>query len=248
MQLPSDPAQMSGAPNLGGQAMSPQGMPQMAPQGVPQGQAMFRGGPVLQQYSFGRDSPSMMAPHNAGGFPRYGAPYAGPPGGFPQGGYGGGYPQQSTNPGMYQGAPPMGGGGMSYQQRPQYSGGPPQIQGWRPGQPPTFSNPPNFRGGGPRGRYGGPRDNAAHESYQRQRQWQKQVLCCYFMQGQCKYAEKCRYSHIDGGQTCHFGLSCRVPGHATRKTLLIDSATPGGLSSVSSGLCTPVTEPPAVQQ
>ncbi len=55
------------------------------------------------------------------------------------------------------------------------------------------------------------------EDDKRHRQWEKMVLCCYFIQGACKFEDGCKYSHEDDGkQDCHFGLSCKH-GHYKRK-------------------------------
>jgi hypothetical protein len=49
-----------------------------------------------------------------------------------------------------------------------------------------------------------------------QREWEQQNLCCFFLEGACKFGDRCRYSHDDdGNKGCQFGLSCRV-GHASR--------------------------------
>lgn len=53
-------------------------------------------------------------------------------------------------------------------------------------------------------------------SLETQRQWEQQTLCCFFVQGLCKFGEGCRFSHTDDGQRpCQFGSQCRV-GHSNR--------------------------------
>ena len=69
-----------------------------------------------------------------------------------------------------------------------------------------------------------------------QREWERQNLCCFYLQGQCKFADRCRYSHEDdGNKGCQFGLSCRV-GHASRsgsqKASELAQAANGGVAPV----------------
>eukprot|EP00760_Papus_ankaliazontas_P012838 PhM_4_TR15584/c0_g1_i1/m.64447 len=179
----------------------------------------------IQQYPAG-SAPQMMGgqhpqyspnPQQQQGAPAYnyrggyqqGGPqaYRGPqPGGYPAGqpmGYGYG----SMGMGMGMGGPGMGMGGMYPQQGTPYGGGSgygaPYMRGGGPGMR------GGFRGGRAGGGAGGVVSNGNRENYNRERQWQAQVLCCYHVQGSCRYGDKCRYSHDDNGQECHFGLSCR---------------------------------------
>jgi len=140
-----------------------------------------------------------------------------------------------TMPAMYGQVPPQaygrgggGGGGMG--------GMPPQAYGFPPGAaglyaqrgfPPMGYGAPMGYGrgmGGPgmgvgfRGGMHPPRRRKQFVggTLETQREWEQQNLCCFFLQGQCKFAERCRYSHDDDGvKGCQFGLSCRV-GHASR--------------------------------
>ena len=49
-----------------------------------------------------------------------------------------------------------------------------------------------------------------------QRQWEQTSLCCFFVQGACKFGEGCRFSHDDDGKrSCQFGANCRM-GHQNR--------------------------------
>ena len=58
-----------------------------------------------------------------------------------------------------------------------------------------------------------------------QREWEQQNLCCFFLEGACKFGDRCRYSHEDDGtKGCQFGLSCRV-GHASRPNAGKDGAS-----------------------
>jgi len=53
-------------------------------------------------------------------------------------------------------------------------------------------------------------------SLETQRSWEQQTLCCFFVQGLCKFGEGCRFSHADdGNRPCQFGSQCRV-GHSGR--------------------------------
>jgi hypothetical protein len=46
-----------------------------------------------------------------------------------------------------------------------------------------------------------------------QRQWEQQTVCCFFLQGQCRFADVCRFLHEnDPTKGCQFGSACRV-GH-----------------------------------
>ena len=127
--------------------------------------------------------------------------YGGGAGGFGRGGAGGGFggPGQMAPAGYgagygsgFGGAGAGGFGGAAY-------GG----YGYRGG----------FRGGmhAPRRR-----KQFVGGSLESQREWEQQNLCCFYLQGLCKFADRCRYSHDDDGtKGCQFGLSCRV-GHASR--------------------------------
>ncbi|KEG14161.1 hypothetical protein DQ04_00591020 [Trypanosoma grayi] len=53
-------------------------------------------------------------------------------------------------------------------------------------------------------------------SLETQRQWERQTICCFFLQGNCKFADACRFLHEDDGKRpCQYGAQCRV-GHAPR--------------------------------
>jgi hypothetical protein len=36
----------------------------------------------------------------------------------------------------------------------------------------------------------------------------QQRVCCYFLQGVCRLGERCRYSHVDHGGVCGYGIKC----------------------------------------
>eukprot|EP00759_Apiculatamorpha_spiralis_P018008 PhF_6_TR24183/c0_g1_i1/m.33690 len=175
-----------------------------------QGQPAF-GGVQSNQYFRGPvPSQNNMYPSGGQGYPTAFNQSAGP-GAFPA------FPGQPSGPSM--GGYGMG-GGMG---QPQY------------GAP---NQPPQQYGGGGRGGYGGPRGagqggwrgqggpnqqyrqprpaltEAERENIARERQWQKQNLCCYFVQGQCRYGDNCRFAHEDKGQQCNFGLSCKHKHYA----------------------------------
>eukprot|EP00760_Papus_ankaliazontas_P035563 PhM_4_TR789/c0_g3_i1/m.35596 len=61
-----------------------------------------------------------------------------------------------------------------------------------------------------------PPQNQTYRRPRVDRQAQAQMLCCYFLQGICKFDDKCRYSHEDKGQPCNFGNKCRLE-HYNRK-------------------------------
>lgn len=111
-------------------------------------------------------------------------------------------------------APPMGMGGMY--------GGP--RGGFGPAAMGPYGMPPMGYGrgmGGPMGFRGGMHPPRRRKQFvggtlESQREWEQQNLCCFYLQGLCKFGERCRYSHDDDGtKGCQFGLSCRV-GHASR--------------------------------
>eukprot|EP00331_Platyophrya_macrostoma_P006001 CAMPEP_0176425314 /NCGR_PEP_ID=MMETSP0127-20121128/11323_1 /TAXON_ID=938130 /ORGANISM="Platyophrya macrostoma, Strain WH" /LENGTH=172 /DNA_ID=CAMNT_0017806467 /DNA_START=39 /DNA_END=557 /DNA_ORIENTATION=+ len=55
-------------------------------------------------------------------------------------------------------------------------------------------------------------------SLETQRQWEQSTLCCFSVQGGCKFGTHCRFSHEDDGKRpCQFGAHCRV-GHGSRAT------------------------------
>ena len=57
-----------------------------------------------------------------------------------------------------------------------------------------------------------------------QKQWERANLCCFHLAGQCKFTDRCRFSHDDDGvRPCQFGQGCRM-GHAGR-------ALPDGVTS-----------------
>ncbi len=50
-------------------------------------------------------------------------------------------------------------------------------------------------------------------SLETQRQWEQQTVCCFFLQGQCRFSDGCRFVHEnDASRGCQFGAQCRV-GH-----------------------------------
>eukprot|EP00759_Apiculatamorpha_spiralis_P023951 PhF_6_TR27495/c1_g1_i1/m.40382 len=114
-----------------------------------------------------------------------------PQGGAPQGAYAYQPPQQGPQGGAYPGA--YGGypGGYFVPSAQMYgvpyggvgAGGPMQGRTQRPGRP------------------------------RPSREVQAKTLCCFFVQGQCRFGEKCRYLHNDQGQECQFGKSCRIGHH-----------------------------------
>ncbi|EAN94387.1 hypothetical protein TcYC6_0117190 [Trypanosoma cruzi] len=53
-------------------------------------------------------------------------------------------------------------------------------------------------------------------SLETQREWERQTVCCFFLQGNCKFVGSCRFLHEDDSKRpCQFGAQCRV-GHAPR--------------------------------
>lgn len=134
-----------------------------------------------------------------GQYPQYGQ--------FPQGGFGrgrgrGGFPGNGYGRGGYpgQGYPPM---GMQY---PGYSGRGGMMFAMRARRKKPF--------------VGG--------SLETQRQWEQQTLCCFHLQGNCKFSEGCRFSHDDDGvRPCQFGAQCRV-GHSSRVEGSTQPAAPTG--------------------
>ena len=77
----------------------------------------------------------------------------------------------------------------------------------------TCACPGGFRGG----LYPRRRKPFIGGSLESQREWERDNLCCFHIQGSCKFGDRCRYSHDDDGtKRCQFGLSCRV-GHQTRE-------------------------------
>eukprot|EP00455_Lapot_gusevi_P054246 TRINITY_DN8651_c0_g1_i1.p2 TRINITY_DN8651_c0_g1~~TRINITY_DN8651_c0_g1_i1.p2 ORF type:complete len:166 (+),score=38.51 TRINITY_DN8651_c0_g1_i1:117-614(+) len=53
-------------------------------------------------------------------------------------------------------------------------------------------------------------------SLETQREWERNTLCCFHLQGHCKFQEGCRFAHEDDGERkCQFGDQCRV-GHNAR--------------------------------
>ncbi len=132
----------------------------------------------------------------------YANPYAAAPAAFP-----GAYPtafQQPRGRGMMMG----GRGGFGG-----FRGGF-QQQGYVPQQ--GFGG----YGGGMGGRGGGAFGMRARRkkpfvggSLETQRQWEQQTVCCFFLQGQCRFSDGCRFVHEnDASRGCQFGTQCRV-GH-----------------------------------
>eukprot|EP01060_Flectonema_neradi_P008700 TRINITY_DN16204_c0_g1_i2.p1 TRINITY_DN16204_c0_g1~~TRINITY_DN16204_c0_g1_i2.p1 ORF type:complete len:234 (+),score=47.83 TRINITY_DN16204_c0_g1_i2:680-1381(+) len=69
----------------------------------------------------------------------------------------------------------------------------------------------------PRGKPLPPNREPKEKRLEQLKTWSKQVLCCFYLQGNCKYQENCNYSHEDrGNNPCHFGLACKM-GHEKRK-------------------------------
>nr|CCC52158.1 conserved hypothetical protein [Trypanosoma vivax Y486] len=53
-------------------------------------------------------------------------------------------------------------------------------------------------------------------SLETQRQWERQTICCFFLQKSCKFATSCRFLHEDDlDKSCQHGARCRA-GHADR--------------------------------
>lgn len=72
------------------------------------------------------------------------------------------------------------------------------------------------RGGGlgSRGRLTRKRKPFVGGSLESQREWESQTACCFFLQGQCRFGERCRFVH-DMTRTdllCQFGDKCQK-GH-----------------------------------
>jgi hypothetical protein len=159
--------------------------------------------------------PQMMSAGYSSQMPGYGAPR----GGAMQGGYG--------QPGVYGGRGAGGfGGQMGGQMGPAYGGNYAnyggQMGGYggynRMGGGGGGGGGGMMMGGGFRGGMHAPRRRKQFVggTLESQREWEQQNLCCFHLQGQCKFGDRCRYSHNDDGtKGCQFGLSCRV-GHASR--------------------------------
>ena len=148
---------------------------------------------------FGGGGYSSQPMRGGGGYGGGGGFGGGPAGGF-GGPMGGGYGRGgggASGPGGFMGGPYGGFGG-----------------GFGAG---AYGNYGGYRGGF-RGGMHAPkrRKQFVGGTLETQREWEQQNLCCFHLQGQCKFAERCRYSHDDDGtKGCQFGLSCRV-GHASR--------------------------------
>lgn len=125
------------------------------------------------------------------------------------------YPQQGYQQQVYQQAPAgfgrgrgagnFGRGGFGYGGRGGYSAAP---AGYEAGFGGFGRGGMMMRGRRKRPFVGG--------SLETQRQWEQSTLCCFSVQGQCKFGDHCRFSHTDDGvRQCQFGAQCRV-GHNTR--------------------------------
>lgn len=152
-----------------------------------------------------------------------------------RGGYGGGNYQQGGYPPQQQQYAPMYNGGGGYYQpynnapfvQPAYTGyngqAPQQIPSYgRGGRGMPYSRVMPFAGAMGRGGRGAFGMRARRKkpfvggSLETQRQWERQTVCCFFLQGDCKFSEGCRFLH-ESSETrpCQFGVLCRV-GHADR--------------------------------
>ena len=84
--------------------------------------------------------------------------------------------------------------------------------------PPGFQQqqPQPFGGRGGQGGFRGRKKKPFHGgTLETQRQWEREHMCCFFLQGQCKFSEGCRFCHEDDGKPCQFGDQCKV-GHGNR--------------------------------
>ncbi|KPA74013.1 putative mitochondrial zinc finger protein family member, putative (ZC3H34) [Leptomonas pyrrhocoris] len=117
-----------------------------------------------------------------------------------------GYPMGNPMYNAPQGYPPM---------MPGYRGG--RGRGWYypNGGRGGFSN---MRGGFRGGRGGYPirrKKPFVGGTLETQREWEQQTACCFYLQGNCKFGDACRFLHEDGeGHPCQFGDKCRVHGTA----------------------------------
>ena len=126
-------------------------------------------------------------------------------------------PQYSNHPAAYggaaqypiRGAVPLQARGRGGFMPAPSRGGYPAFQGTYGGNPyGSYAGAMGFRGRRKKPFVGG--------SLETQRQWEQANLCCFFLQGQCKFGAKCRFSHDDDGvRPCQFGSQCRV-GHNNR--------------------------------
>lgn len=116
-------------------------------------------------------------------------------------GYQGGFVQRGGRGGMRGGGYGYGG---SYLQAG-YAGGQMGAYGGRGGMMQPFG----FRARRKKPFVGG--------SLETQRQWEQQTVCCFHLQGQCRFTGGCRFVHVDDGVSqCQFGGLCRV-GHGARE-------------------------------
>lgn len=132
--------------------------------------------------------------------------------------YGGGFPQQQGGMiprgrgrgiGGFQGAPGAPGGFG----RGGYGGGYQQGMGMN-----MYMQQGYGRGGAAFGMRARRKKPFVGGSLETQREWERSTLCCFNLQGHCKFQEGCRFSHEDdGSRKCQFGDQCRV-GHNARGT------------------------------
>lgn len=69
-----------------------------------------------------------------------------------------------------------------------------------------------------------------------QKAWERQTLCCFYLQGLCKFNELCRFRHEDDQKReCQFGPNCRV-GHAQRAGLVPGDQPQDGQQPMDQGM------------
>ena len=92
-----------------------------------------------------------------------------------------------------------------------------QQQGYAPSAMGGFGGVGGYGRGAPFGMRARRKKPFVGGSLETQRQWEQQTLCCFFLQGQCKFSDGCRFCHEDDGiRGCQFGQQCRV-GHGSRE-------------------------------
>lgn len=136
--------------------------------------------------------------------------------------YGQGYPSPNYSPQAYHYPQyPADPSGMMYNGVPQGFVGSPYQQGRARGY---FYPPPGGRGGfnagfrvgfrGGRGSFRGRKKKPfVGGSLETQRAWERETLCCFFMQDSCKFGDVCRFVHeVSNDRQCQFGEKCRVHG------------------------------------
>ncbi|ORC92768.1 uncharacterized protein TM35_000035210 [Trypanosoma theileri] len=151
--------------------------------------------------------------YNAYSHPGYAAQQYPAPAQYSQGGYYPQYSQGTYNPALFQGFQgPV--PGQVNRGRALYSGGRGVAACYGRGAYNTGAAGDRGRGGfGFRARRKKPFVGGSLET---QRQWERQTICCFYLQGSCKFVDACRFLHEDDGKRpCQYGAQCRV-GHAPR--------------------------------